>query len=287
MKKTPESIKFTKSETIFILGWSLLFFTTGFISLFVEDIISLFVEDIVVEDIPNIIIAICFALGATCVIYRFLGGLSGSSLTLKGLKLVGTAAFFGVATWFINSRLEHQRPVITPNPNTWTAIDKSGLMIPITIGGETYARDSTNFLAQAKWHITDNEDGSMWVSNSVGQLAQLDAASLSEIGYFNWIEMGQGIQYVDRLTVGAVENLSPIYPLKIKATAFRDEFNGFVVLDSNDTVIDRGTLQTRNFKMIEHHGNHYIILVRGAVHNDPSSEPWASFGVMQINLTAR
>ena len=273
MDVNPESQKFKTTETIYITVLTAISIIGGFASF--------------LFNIPNVIIAICFALAATGIIYRFLGGLGGSSLRIKGFTLVGSAAFFFATMDSIDRRLEHQRPVVRPNPDTWTAIDQSGRIISITIGGETYDPDSTNFLAQAEWYVTDNEDGSMWVSNSVGRLAQLDATSLSEIGYFNWIEMEQGIQYVDRLTVGAVGNLSPIYPLKIKATAFRDEYNGFDVLDSNDAVIDRGTLRTRNFKIIEHRGDHYIILVRGAVHNDSNSEPWASFGVMQINPITR
>lgn len=270
----PESQKFKTVETIYIAVLAVMSFVGGCASFFFN--------------MPNVIIAICFALVPTSLIYRFLGGLGGSSLKIKGLiRLVGSAAFFFATMEYIDHSLKYQRPVITPNPNTWAALDKLGRIISVTIGGKTYAPDSTIFLAQAEWHVTDNEDGLMWVSNSVDRLAQLDPASLSEIGYFNWIEMGQGIQYVDRLTVGTVGNLSPIYPLKIKATAFRDEYNGFDVLDLNDAVIDRGTLRTRNFRMIEYRGDYYIILVRSAVHNDPNDEPWASFGVMQITPTTR
>ncbi len=269
MEINSEFRKFEKKETGYINMWSLLFLVIGFGSIFIDVV-------------PNIIISFCFTLTATGIVYRFLGGLAGSSFSIKGAKLVGSIAVIYVITSYIDSELKDQRPVITPSTDIWTAVDQSGRIIPVTIGGEIHFQDSTQFLTQAEWYVTEDENGTIWVSNSDNRLARFDTTSLSKIGYFNWIEMEQGIQYIDKLTVGSVGNLSPIYPLKIRATAFRDEYNGFDVLDQDDVVISAGTLRTRNFKMIKHKGKYYIILVRGAVHNDPNSEPWASFGVMQI-----
>ena len=273
MRTDPELKKFEKSETWILSVLIFFFFGIAAVSYFLK--------------LPNIFVAVCLTTSIVALIYRFLGGIEGASIKWKGINLVGAAAVIASGTWGVNYYLDRQRPAVIPSPESWIAIDESGQLIPVTIGENIYPPDTTHFLTRASWYVTDDGSEELWITNGTYKLAKLDPESLEEIGFFNWIEMGEEIRYTDRMTAGTEANLWPPLSLKIRATAFRDEFNSFEVLDQNDTIISQGTLRTRHFEIIEHGGNHYIIMVRGAVHNDPKNEPWASFAVMQVDPVTR
>ena len=50
-------------------------------------------------------------------------------------------------------------------------------------------------------------------------------------------------------------------------------------------VLSEGLLRTRNFQFFEHEGQHFLIFVARAAHNDSDKAPWAVCGFAHVNLT--
>ncbi len=78
----------------------------------------------------------------------------------------------------------------------------------------------------------------------------------------------------------------PSVPVRIRATDFRDNYNGYAILGRDaDTVIVEDMLITRTFKVFGHNGEYFAVLVSRAVRNDPDREPRAVFGFAQLELS--
>ncbi|MDE0004971.1 MAG: hypothetical protein OXQ29_19950 [Rhodospirillaceae bacterium] len=159
----------------------------------------------------------------------------------------------------------------------------------MTIGSETYSHDVSDFLRNAVWGVR-LDSGMLRVTEREHDLGRIESPSLHQLGLFDHIEMSQGIgiQFTTQLTAGAEADLRPVYPFKIQTTQFSDNYNAFAVLDENDTVVlAHGLLRTRDFQFFEYGGNHYLIFVSRAVHNDPGAAPWAVFGFAQVSPILR
>ena len=233
-----------------------------------------------------ILTAFCLGLVATALLYRFFGGVEGSTFKVATFKASGSVAVFAFVTWFVNDKLVEQNPIIDPAPSSWIAIDRNGASSAVTIGGELYSQDVSEFLREAVWGVKI-ESGMIRVTEREHELGKIDFSSLGPLGLFDRIEMiqGRGIRYTGELTAGAEGDLSPIYPYKIRTTQFTDSYNGFSVLDENNAVVlSEGLLRTKNFQFFEHEGRHFLIFVSRAAHNDPVNAPWAVFGFVQVNL---
>ena len=238
---------------------------------------------------PPIITSCSMAATLTALVHRFLGGLRGASVRVKTFKATGGLAAFLILMFFINSKLEKYSPVVSPNPDSWIAVDQNGQFIPVTIGRDTYEQNATEFLRDAVWQA-GADSGLIRAEQGGHYLASIDRASLERLGLIDRIEMsqGKGIQFSDKLTAGSEFDLSPVYPLKIRATQFKDEYNGFDILDSNDvTVFSYGLLRTRNFQFFEYERAHYLIFVSRANHMGTSEAPWAAFGLTQVSPLLR
>ncbi len=234
-----------------------------------------------------ILTAFCMGLTATALLYRFFGGVKGSTFTVATFKASGSVAVFAFVTWFVNGELVKQNPVIDPAPSSWVAINRNGASTAVTIGGETYSQDVSTFLRDAVWG-TKRDSGMIRVTERAYDLGRIDFSSLGQLGLFDSMEMspGRGIRFTGELTAGAEADLSPVYPYKIRTTQFTDSYNGFSVLDEqNAVVLGEGLLRTRDFQLFEHGGEHFLIFVSRAVHNDPMTAPWAVFGFAQVNAT--
>ena len=237
-----------------------------------------------------ILTAVCVGTTVTALLYRFFGGVEGSTFTVATFKASGSVAVFAFMTWFVNGALVTQNPPppsVNPNPESWIAIDRSGAPTAVRIGGESYSQDVSIFLSDANWDAK-LEPGILRVMAQEQSLGKIDFPSLGQLGLFDGIEMsqGRGIQYTSELTAGAEADLSPVYPYKIRTTEFTDSYNGFSVLDErNVMVLDGGLLRTKNFQFFEHGDEHFLIFVSRAVHNDPENAPWAVFGFAQVNPT--
>ena len=242
---------------------------------------------------PPILTAICAGLVVTALLYRFFGGVEGSTFKFVTFKAGGSVAVFAFVTWFVNSQLVIQtappQPIVDPSPQTWVAIDNNGASTPVRIGGETYSQDVSRFLRNVVWGAK-LESGIIRVTEREHSLGRIGSLSVRQLGLFDQMEMtqGRGIQYTGELIAGAEEDLRPVYPYKIRTTQFTDSYNGFSVLDEhNAVVLSEGLLRTRNFQFFEHRGEHYLIFVSRAVHNDPEKAPWAVFGFAQVNPTLK
>ena len=236
-----------------------------------------------------ILTAICVGLVVTALLYRFLGGVEGSTFTLVTFKAGGSVAVFAFVTWFVNEKLVEQNPplILNPSPQSWVAINNNGTPTPVTIGGKKYSQDVSEFFRNVVWSAK-LESGMIRVTAQDNGLGKIDPQSLRQLGFFNRMEMrqGRGIQYTGELTAGAERDLRPVYPYKIRATQFSDSYNGFSVLDEhNAVVLSQGVLRTKNFQIFEHGGEHFLIFVSRAAHNDPQKSPWVVFGLTQINPT--
>ena len=244
-----------------------------------------------------ILTAVCAGLIVTALLYRFFGGVEGSTFTVATFKASGSVAVFAFVTWFVNGELVKQKPiptaipVVEPSPQSWVAIDRNGSPTAVTIGGESFSPDVSIFLSDADWDAK-LDSGMIRVTKQEHDqeydLGKIDFPSLGQLGLFNQMEMvpGRGIRYTGELTAGAEEDLNPVYPYKIRVTQFSDSYNGFSVLDEHNAVIlSKGLLRTKNFQFFEHGNEHFLIFVSRAIHNDPQKAPWAVFGFAQVNPT--
>ena len=239
-----------------------------------------------VVDSP-ILTAFCMGLVATALLYRFLGGVEGSTFKVATFKASGSVAVFAFVTWFVNDKLVEQNPIIDPTPSSWVAINQNGASTGVTIGGELYSQDVSEFLRDAVWGAK-LEAGTIRVTERELELGKIDSSLLGHLGFFDRLEMiqGRGIRYTEELTAGAEADLRPIYPYKVQTTQFTDSYNGFSVLDEHNAVIlSEGLLRTKNFQFFEHEGRYFLIFVARASHNDPNKAPWAVFGFAQVNPT--
>ena len=50
------------------------------------------------------------------------------------------------------------------------------------------------------------------------------------------------------------------------------------------TVVSEGSLLSKGFQVFEHQGNHFLVFVSRAVHNDPDAPARAAFGFARVSL---
>ena len=97
---------------------------------------------------------------------------------------------------------------------------------------------------------------------------------------------GRAIQFTEELSAGMEVDLFPPYPFRLRATGFRDSYNGYSILHRDDgSVIDEDVLITKSLKVFSYDGQYFAVFVAWAVHNDPEREPWAVFGFVQLELS--
>lgn len=263
-----------KTETGILIGLIVLFSLLGGVSLW--------------RDQPPFITAFCLALVATACLYRFLGGVEGSRLTVASFKAGGSVAVFGAALWFANEQLAAGNPLINPAPSEWIAVDRIGTPIEVTIGQTTVSAD-TDLLTDAVWTIERHDDGLRVLANDV-PLALVDQASLSAAGLFNYAGMAgnRRITFTGPLEQEKAADLYPPYPFWIEASNYHDNYNGYAIMDmTTDTAVATGLLVTKTFDVFSYEGRSYVVFVSRAVHNDPERAPWADFGFAELDLDVR
>lgn len=261
-----------KVETRILLGMIVLFSAGGAVSLWLNQ--------------PPVITAISFSLVITACLYRFLGGVESSRLAVASFKAGGSAAVFGAALWYVTGQLAALNPTIQPPPAEWMAMDRTGAPVGIRIGQESVVPDPS-LLEDAVWSVR-NVGGAIRAVTGDMSLARIELSSLGAIGLFNQVRLpdGRAIQYTGELAQGMEADLFPPYPFRIRATAFRDNYNGYAILSRDeDAVIDEDVLITRNLKVFTHNGEYFAVFVSRAVHNDPGRPPWAVFGFAQLELS--
>lgn len=237
-------------------------------------------------DQPPAITAMSFSLVVTALLHRFFGGVEGSRFTMVSLKVGGGAAVFFGAWWFLNGQLVAGRPTVLPAPADWVAMDRTGALVDIRIGQDSLPSDPS-VLADAVWSAA-SVAGTFRVAAGDETLASIAPASLGSVGLFNQVGMpsGRAIQFTEELAVGMEDDLFPPYPFRIRATGFRNDYNGYSILSrDDDSVVDEDALITKNFKVFAYNGQFYAIFVAWAVHNDSEREPWAVFGFAQLELS--
>lgn len=233
-----------------------------------------------------ILTALCAAMTATALLYRFLGGVCGSTLILAAFKTSGSAAVFAAVTWGVNNQLVEQNPIVDPNPRSWVAIGEKGVPTAIKIGRKEIVPDSL-FLSGVTWDVILESGNVRVLSPENHGLAKIELRSLSELGFFNHIEIDMltqtSIRFTRELSAGEKQDLSP-YPYTIRTEEFEESYNGYSILDSNQVVVEEGSLRSRNFRFFKHKDKHFIIFVTRAVHDHKENDPWAVFGFTEFKL---
>ena len=263
-----------KGETQILLGLIALFSISVAVSLWLNA--------------PPVITAISASLMVTACLYRFLGGVEGSRLSVASFKAGGSAAVFGAALWFVTDELRTHMRMIDPPATEWIAIDRSGKPVEVTIN-QTTIPANTKLLEDAVWDV-ELRDGEIRAVTSDETLAKVDPESLRLVGLFNYASMpaNRVIKFTDPLEPGKEADLYPPYPFWIRADNFRDDYNGYSVMDmKTDTAIATGLLVTKTFEVFGYEGRTYVILVSRAAHSDPSRPPWAIFGFAELELGVR
>ena len=235
---------------------------------------------------PPILTAVNLGLAITACLYRFLGGVEGSRLAVASFKAGGSVAVFFGATWLVNSELVKEAvPTVHPASTEWMAMDRSGAPLDIVVGEESLVSDAS-LLEDAVWSTVRDGRGIRAAAGDAA-LARLDMESLGSLGLFNQVRMpdGMAIHVTEELPAGEVADLFPPYPFSIHTTGYRDDYNGYQIVDSSGDIVDEGFLITKNFKLFTYESSHFLVFVSRAVHNDPEQEPFAVFGVAQLEMT--
>lgn len=259
------------NENRILLGLILLFVIGGVVSLGLDQ--------------PPIITAVCVGLTITAILYRFLGGVEGSTFKVATFKTSGSAAVLAFAVWYVNGQLVALKPTIQPAPVEWMAVDRTGAPVDIKIGPDSLISEPS-VLADAVWSAA-SAGGTFRVAAGDKTLARIDPASLDSVGLFNQVAMpsGRAIRFTEQLAAGMEDDLLP-YPFRIRALSFRDEYNRYSILgQDDDSVVDEDALIKQNFKVFAHDGQFFLVFVVRAVHNDADREPWAVFGFAQLELS--
>ncbi|MDE2878625.1 hypothetical protein [Candidatus Palauibacter soopunensis] len=237
---------------------------------------------------PPVITAVCVCLVVTACLYRFLGGVEGSRFVVASFRAGGSVAVFAAGMWYINGQLVARNPPIQPALGEWIAIDRSGVPVDLRIGGEPgRSPDPSMFLRDAVWGIR-HDAGTVRVTAGGRDLARIGFPSFGSLGFFDGIGMleGRGLRYTDDLQTGMEAELYPPYPYRIRADNFGDSYNAFSVLSADGAaVVNEGSLRSKSFQVFEHEGDHFLVFVSRAVHNEPDSPPQAAFGFAQVYLT--
>ena len=233
-----------------------------------------------------ILTALCAAMTATALLYRFLGGVRGSTFRLAAIRFSGSGAVLLGVTWFVNNQLVEQNPIVDPNPQSWIAIGKTGVPTAVKIGRKENVPDSL-FLNAVTWGAILEFGNIRVLSPENHGLAKMELQSLSNLGFFNHVEIemltGRGIRFTGELSIGEQDDLSP-YPYTIRTERFVNSYNGYSILDTNQVLIEDGLLRSKDFRFFKHEDKHFLIFVSRAIHNDAENEPWAVFGFTELKL---
>ncbi len=235
---------------------------------------------------PPVITAISVGLVTTACLYRFLGGVEGSTFKMATFKASGSVAVCCIAVWYVNGQLVALSSSVQPPPADWVAMDRTGTPVDIRMGQDSLISDPS-VLSDAVWSAA-SVAGAFRVAAGDQTLARIDPASLGSVGLFNQVGMpsGRAIQFTEELAVGMEDDLFPPYPFRIRATGYRDDYNGYSILSrDDDSVVEADALITKNFKVFAYNGQFFAVFVARAVHNDPDREPWAVFGFAQLELS--
>ena len=162
---------------------------------------------------PPVITAISVGLVTTTCLYRFLGGVEGSTFKMATFKASGSVAVCCIAVWYVNGQLVALNSTVQPAPADWVAMDRTGAPVDIRIGQDSLISDPS-VLADAVWSAA-SVAGTFRVAAGDETLARIDPASLGSVGLFNQVRMpsGRAIQFTEELAVGMEDDLFPTVPI--------------------------------------------------------------------------
>ena len=259
------------------------------IALFLAAVFFIATAFLLVTDRSATLMAVCAGMTVTTLLHGLLGGVEGSFLKLKRFKASGSVAVFVAVTAFVHYGFREDNPDIQPNPESWIAIDDRGKQVEVKIGGKPYEQEEmSKFLSGVAWGV-ELENKTIRVTNGDDSLGEIPFASLDKLGIFDRVKMSSGkdIRFTGPLPAGTEADLQPLYSYRILTGQYFDNYNDFSVLDKDNKVIFKANppLRTKQLQFFEHQGDHFMIFVSRAVHNDLQDKPWAVFGFAQVKPT--
>jgi hypothetical protein len=255
---------------------------------------------------PPITAAFFMALGASALVFKFLGGIPpDSTFTTKWAKLSGTAAVLIILTLILNAQLAKQQSpdldkLFIPQWRNWVAIDKDTYCpVELQIGGirvngvNRIPAGSRVFDSKELSIVpTGNEFIIRPAQNSDLILGKLTKADLNKIKYYNLIANNRGELYTSgQLPAGAKNKAFKKFltgeemPFTISTLLYADNNSGYSLADRNGVEFLRGTLAVREGEVINWQNEFYAILVISADHrSEDENRRLTEFGAYKIDL---
>lgn len=257
--------------------------------------------------IPAAASAFLFSLGGSAMLYRFLGGTSGSTLEVKGLKTTASAAILIAGTIGLNYLLQDQLKdpnfsprkcvVFEPNPSSWIPIDKTtGLPISVKYAGKELNKLDTTDFSGFPSDLSLNK--SREVSNKKLILGKLSPDKLKNSIFVDIQKFDKdNLHRSGKIFNGGLSEVSGI-PFKIKVLCIKDcsaesEVEYQLLKNSNEVIGENRSIAaqpSREFQLFQREGDWYFITVSEYCKDPsvcPSSSPFVRFVVAKIQPTLK
>ncbi len=249
--------------------------------------------------VPPIIVSFFLATGVASLVYRFLGGIKETTFTIGTLKW-GTFRFTGSigaligCALLVNGILEQQTRFqlstdLTPNVNTWFAIEKNkGIPLEVKIKGteESIKEPPLDIFANIQLNINPVGDKLRVVSevNPDFILGNLSVEDLQKIGLFNTIEK-KLVNFIvtKRLSPSTADvDLDPI-PFKLSTRHYGGEYSRYTLADKAGNTLHEGAINRRQTEIVKLQDKCYLVAVVEVNHNPKEAQGmYAKFAVGEI-----
>ncbi|MEZ5040211.1 MAG: hypothetical protein R2828_09970 [Saprospiraceae bacterium] len=260
-----------------------------------------------------ILVAVFIALGFSAAIYRFLGGLSGSGMSIGPAKLAGTAAAFLAITWFLNQSLEKQwvgigspisivRQSIGISPSDWFAVDtKSGnpVEVKVTLNDSVVKTIQPYSPAYPERNLILDKASNGNFAFAIKALSGSDSLILgglhqSELSknklFRSFADKDNNLFTSDNLPPGSKNiSIAPELPFLLNTGAYSQDLTRFSLVDrqTKELLLPEANIRLRGGKIFEVKNRVFLILITQVDHTGKGrkEEPYAKFGVIELNPT--
>jgi hypothetical protein len=254
-------------------------------------------------------VAVFISIGFSAAIYRFLGGLSSSGMTIGPAKLAGTAAAFLAITWFLNQSLEKQwtspiGPIQSARfsviPNEWFAMDKNSghpvkvdfvlndsVVTSVPAGTPDFsnrqlildgpADEGANFAFSIK----------AFSGNDSILLGGLSPNELSKHKLFRSFSQNTSILFTSDLVKPQQEtDIAPELPFFIRTGEYTQNLTRFGLMSrANRKLLTSSSIYLRGGKIYEVDSRLFLIMVTQVDHTRTEDQggPYAKFAIIELN----
>ncbi len=255
--------------------------------------------------IPPPIIATFLGIAVSALLYRFLGGIHGTTLATGALKITGAGAVLifvamwsneELKTWVPNTKAENISFDISkhvfPKKEEWYAVHRaSGL--PIRIEFPNFEQelkpptfDELNSAAQNRKLNLKSLKGSaaVYINSGVDMLlGKIDEAEFNELGYHKQYKV-EFIPYkVVSFSAKQKVDINPKLPFLVETKGFSENYTSYSLLSRNSNLeLHRGDIYLRNAEIVNISEKYYLVSVVQVNHE--TREPYAKIYVAEIKV---